>query len=174
MDTIPIPGELRADPTARDYVEEQLLRERYNEQYSEGKINFLSTLIPGRTKPKPYMYVQRDSCHTIRQKLEVKSDLQPLEYMDAVLKLVEDDDSAWSEDERKLIRKHLGNVTHDAMSRPWADVRRWSDFIFDQVEKGQLKWTEKQEIQNFRVEISMTGGGREKTSGANPNYGGNH
>ena len=107
------------------------------EQQSEGKGCFLTSLIPGKAKPKPFMHIERESCYTLKQKLDVKGDLQAMEYLDAALLLVHDEESSWSEEERKLISKHMYNVTSDSMCRYWPDVRRWSDGVFDSVEKGQ-------------------------------------
>ena len=66
----------------------QLEKERYEILRDDGKMNYMTSHIPGNTKTKPYMYMSRDSCYTLKQKLEAKGKLQPLEYVDAVLSLL--------------------------------------------------------------------------------------
>ena len=46
------------------------------------------------------------------------------------------------------------------MARPWDVVRRWSQRVWDSVEKRQLAWGDDQQIQNLRVSIAISGSSR--------------
>ena len=72
------------------------------------------------------------------------------------MKLIIDPKAATLVD-RPHIMRHLRDVTHNAMERPWSAVRKWSQTVFDAVENGDFCWADRQEIQNERIRIAMTG-----------------
>ena len=102
------------------------------------------------------MYISRESCQTVKQKLEVRCSLSALEYTNALVKLVMDLE-AYAPTDQPHIMRHLRDVTSDAMERPWATVRKWSQAVFDGIEQGDLTWADYQEIQNLRFRIAHTG-----------------
>ena len=69
--------------------------------------------------------------------------------MAAFMAMLHDEEVYDPHDFRDMI-DHLRHVTEDTMRKPWATVRDWSQKLFDKVEKKQLKWADKQAIQNDR------------------------
>ena len=98
------------------------------------------------------MYVERSGALTLKQKLDIRSDLRSLEYINALSRLI-DHTEGYEPKERAYIMKHLVEVSADAMTRSWPVVRAWSQFIFDEVERKNLKWRHKQQIQNHRFTL---------------------
>ena len=43
------------------------------------------------------------------------------------------------------------------MERPWEVVRKWSQRVWDAVERGEMGWSDDQHIQNLRNSIAITG-----------------
>ena len=156
---IPPPRRLRQEFNQSGYVDQMLREERFKPGTTDGKVHLASDVFTDFLLPKPYMYVTREGCHTLKQKLDLRSNLSPMEYVHASIKLV-NDPRAYDQEDREHIMRHIQHVTHDIMERPWEGVRRWSQFIWDAVEKGQLKWSDTQLIENHRFCIAMTGGGR--------------
>lgn len=52
--------------------------------------------------------------------------------------------------------KYLGAVITDGMVRPWANVRRWTQGIWDTIERGKCKWNSYYFIQEQRVRVSYS------------------
>lgn len=50
--------------------------------------------------------------------------------------------------------KHLGAVSINAMVGPWPNVRRWSQHVWDLIERGKCKWSDYQLIQDERFRLS--------------------
>lgn len=71
------------------------------------------------------------------------------EYMAAYMALLHDEEVYDPRDYRDMI-DHLRCVTEDCMRKPWPTVREWSQKLFDKTEKKQLRWEDKQGIQNDR------------------------
>ena len=151
-DQYPPPRALVTEENRDGYVDYYSRADRFQPPVNKGKRDQMDT------EPKickPYMYIIRETCQTMKQKLEVRCELSALEYTNALIKLLMDPQGADPED-RPHIMRHLRDVTHDAMERPWSAVRKWSQSVFDSVELGDFCWAEHQEIQNERVRIAMT------------------
>lgn len=67
-----------------------------------------------------------------------------------------EDKRAYAPEDYPHIIFHLKKVTCDAIERPWVVVRRWSQFIWDAVETGHLRWSDKAIIQEERVRMCLT------------------
>lgn len=150
---LPPPTQLRQQENVDGELDRLFSREEYrtnpatgkNHLYSEGQI------------VKPYMYVEREGIETIKQKLDIRQSITPLEYLSASLRLLHDP-SAHRACDRDYILRHLLAVSIDAVTRLWAGVRRWTQTVWDSVEKGWCTWDDTAFIQEERVRISYTGG----------------
>lgn len=83
--------------------------------------------------------------------------MSALEYINASLLLLHDK-SAYVQTDRDYILKHILAISTDALARPWLGVRRWSQYIWDQVDKGRCTWDNNTMIQDERIRISYTNG----------------
>ena len=151
---IPSPQRLRREQNHDGYVDRVMRQEYFAPPQAQGK-KPLSDIECEQNTRKPYMYIERESCQTEKQKLDVRCDISPLEYTNALVKLLLDT-RAYHPDDLPHILRHLRDVTHDARERPWSAVRRWSHAVFDAVERGDIMWQDHQEIQNYRVCIALT------------------
>ena len=124
---MPKPSVLRREANYDGHVDRLMRADRFNPPHNEGKQNIVSAPFVDCPIAKPYMYIQREECQTLKQKLEVRG-----------------------------TEGHMQDVTGDAMDRPWSAVRRWSQFIWDAIERGDMEWADRQAIQNERMRIAMT------------------
>ena len=152
---LPPPRQLCQEVDQDGYVDMLLQQERFKTPAVEGKAHIVSHMLTETIIPKPYMYINREDCQTIKQKLEARTSLSPMEYVNAALTLVNDKRACATQD-RDYILKHIQDVSHDAMRRPWESVRRWSQHIWDAVERKEMGWSDTQLIQNERVNVAMT------------------
>lgn len=150
---LPPPSQLRAEENLDGELDRMLSREDYRINPATGK----SQLCSEGQIVKPYMYVEREGIETIRQKLDIRQTLTPLEYISASLKLLHDTTACRPADRDHILR-HVLSVSVDALTRPWGGVRKWTQSIWDSVEKGWCKWDDARFIQDERVRISYTGG----------------
>ena len=137
-----------------------LRKERFDQPSSEGKTHLTSDIYSDKLMPKPCMFVNREGTHTIKQKLDIRSSLTMPEYLAASLALIRDQRACRSED-REHILAHIHDVTQDAIGRPWEAVRRWSQGVWDKVDRGILLWDDTQGIHNFKVSLALAGNGRQ-------------
>ena len=163
---LPPPRELRRAANHDGYVDRMAQRDRFQTTYTRGKHDTNIDRHAERPYPKPYLYIDRETCQTEKQKLEVRCTLAPMEYVNATLALIKDT-QAYDPADLLGIVDHLQDVTHDVMQRPWPAVRRWSQFIWDGVEKGTFRWNDYQIIQNHRVCIALTAVGAAGTGNNN-------
>lgn len=98
---------------------------------------------------KPYMYIKRHDCSSVAQKLAARGNMTEREYMSAFMALLHDHVAYDARDFPHMFA-HLKCIMEDCARKPWADVREWSQSIFDLVEKHTIDWHERQEIQNDR------------------------
>ena len=155
---LPPPRQLRQDANRTGYVDHMLEEEKFRAHPVEGKTHLAPDIFTESLLPKPYMYATREGCTTLKQKLEVRTKLSAMEYINAALSLVNDKRAVQPRDRDDILR-HLQDVTHDAMERPWEFVRRWTQHVWDAVEAKEITWADDQSIQNRRIRIAITGGG---------------
>lgn len=98
------------------------------------------------------MYLDREGIQTERQKLDVRASMSYHEYVCCLLSLLHDAKSHDSAD-RDHILSHFHAVATDAILRPWPNVRRWTQQVWDHIEKGRCKWSNETFIQNERVRL---------------------
>lgn len=146
---MPAPADMARQENRDGYIDSLLAREDYAGESTQGKTPCTSDNV----FMKPYMFIEREGIQTTRQKLELRSSLSMVEYMSCSLALLQDKD-AYSEGDLHDIIKHLGAVAIDAMVQPWPNVRRWSQHIWDLVERGKCRWSDYQAIQDERFRIS--------------------
>lgn len=124
-----------------EFVKREMEKDRFT--YAEPGKNNDST--PVRLFAKPYMYMYRDGLSTTKHKLEARSSITAPEYVDAFLSLLSDP-RAFHPDDYPDIFDHLP-VSRDALERPWNAVRRWTQYIWDEVEAGAIVWADRDIIQ---------------------------
>lgn len=139
------------------FIQTEKQRDRFDYVHN-GNIGHISDFQGAHSIPKPYMYVVREGINTQKQKLDIRHQITALEYVDASLALLADK-RAYNSKDLDNIMCHLKNVTRDALERPWPAVRRWSQYIWDCVEEGHIRWADRDSIQQERVRICLTGGG---------------
>ena len=164
FDPLPPPAQLRRAANYDGYVDDHMRAEQLQVPTTQGK-KYHMTERNGEAKiQKPYMYIQREACQTEKHKLDVRTSLGALEYIHVSIRLVRDN-RAYDPADYPHIMRHIQDLSHDAMERAWPAVRRWSQFIWDMVEIGELVWSDYQAIQNERIRIAMTapGGGNPAT-----------
>ena len=120
--SLPPPRRLLQEENADGYVDQILQQERFRPAQVEGKAHLASDAFIENLIPKPYMYVSREGVQTLKQKLENRSSTTPMQYVNATIALL-NDPRAFHPEDRSHILRHLQDVTHDIMERPWEDVR---------------------------------------------------
>ena len=136
-----------------DYIQRELEEEEYRHSHT-GKNHPLFDPLCDTFTYKPYMYVTRDGCHTFKQKLEAREKLTEFEYIEAMLALI-NDQAAYDPEDRPYISKHMEQVSKDARGRHWPNVRKWSQGIWDSIERKDYTWEDTQLIQNERFMICI-------------------
>lgn len=101
------------------------------------------------------MYVHREGVSTIKQKLDIRNQITAPEYIDAFLSLL-GDNRAYDYRDFNDMMFHLRKVSRDALERPWHAVRRWSNFVWDAIEAGDISWADRDIIQDERVRLCLT------------------
>lgn len=144
---------VRREMSAEEYIQKEMDRDKFQFQ-AHGK-NLYSNDPFMRVVSKPYMYLHRDGVSTIKQKLELRHEMSAMEYIDATLALLADS-RAYDHRDFCDIMFHLRKVSRDALERPWHAVRRWSNFVWDAIEAGDLTWADRDLIQEERVRLCLT------------------
>lgn len=138
-----------------DFIHREMERDRFSyPETSAGKAHSSYDII-GRGLTKPYMYVYREGLSTLKQKLEARQTITAAEYIDATLSLLADH-RAYHPDDYNDIFDHLRKVSRDALERPWPAVRRWTQYIWDEVESATIVWADRDVIQEERVRMCLT------------------
>ena len=164
-DCLPPPRRLRQDENRAGYVDLMLQQERFRPAQVDGKAQLATDVFTENLLPKPYMYVTREGSQTVKQKLDQRASLSALEYIHAFVKLV-NDHRAYDPAHKDDMLRHLQDVIHDAMDRSWEAVRRWTQQVWDAVERQDLRWGDTQLIQNMRVMSAIAAGQKATASGA--------
>lgn len=143
---MPTPTQIVREQNRDGYIDTQMEREEYNAGQINGKPGTDGAFV------KPYMYLDREGIQTERQKLDVRATMTYHEYVCCLLSLLHDNKSHDIED-RQYILAHFHAVAIDAITMPWPNVRRWTQQVWDHIEKGRCKWTSDTFIQNERVRL---------------------
>ena len=104
--------------------------------------------------PRPYMFLDAPGIYTQKDKTAHRDKMTYHEYILAFTTMIRDRRACSPEDWPQLL-EHLNQVACDAISRPWPDVRNWSDHVFKRIEKGEINWDSKAEIQYDRMRLSI-------------------
>lgn len=140
--------------STEDIVHRELDRDKFVHSHI-GKPDSITDPIAPRLMSKPYMYITCEGVHTQKQKLDIRPTLSAIEYIDPTLSLMADK-RAYHPDDYNHIMYHLRKFTRDATERPWPAVRRWSQYIWDIIEAGQITWANREVIQEERVRMCLT------------------
>ena len=136
-----------------DFVRDHLARERMEIPSYEGK-QYAGDIFTMQLIPKPYMFVKKLSGSSLKKKQDYRQNITATEYVDAFMAMLCDYRAREPADLLNQM-KHLHNVTTDIMSRPWSCIRKWSQFVFDEIEKGEMAWGDKNAIQFVRCQFSF-------------------
>jgi hypothetical protein len=156
---VPTPQELKRTGAVTDYIQQQLAAEAMRPQPTEGKSAIFTDIFAKKLIAKPYMYMEREGVSTLRQKLDKRVVMDPMEYITCLVTLIRDGRAEHSEVDRECMLRHLQQVTSDAMVRPWKQVRRWSQLVFDNIERGEYEWIDDNRIEAERIRIALTPAG---------------
>lgn len=146
---LPAPAVLVAEQNAEGGLDRMMSRQNFKPSENKGKrVSYGESGMP-----KPYMFLEREGLQTNRQKLDVRCSITSEEYMYCVLALLHEKDSS-QPDDREHILAHVFAVATDILTRPWPAVRRWTQSVWDSVEKGRCRWNDYRFIQDERVRLS--------------------
>lgn len=137
-----------------EFLEREMDRDKF-EFAADGRYHYSNDFSSARVIAKPYMYLSRDGLFSVKQRLEARQSITSIEYIDATLALLADR-RAFDNRDFNDIMHHLRKVTRDALERPWPAVRRWSQFVWDSIEAGDICWADREEIQVERVRLCFT------------------
>lgn len=154
IEHLPPPAVLRREENRRGVIDDMLRREEYQPATGSGKS---VKVLNDWAMPHPYMYIEKEGCDTQKEKLDARPGLNSAEYINAMLLLL-DDDSAYAPADKQHIFRHIIQVSTDSLTRPWAPVKKWSQYIWDSVERGRCTWQQDGFIQHARIRISYTSG----------------
>lgn len=135
-----------------DNNEEMDIIDNYQTRYRrlEGRRAVLNDLFVLNPISKPYMYNKRPGCSSAAQKLAARGTMTEREYIRSFMALLADQRAYDGRDFPHMF-EHLRCITDDCTRKPWPTVREWSQNIFDMVEKEEIAWEDRQEIQNDRA-----------------------
>ena len=168
---IPPPPILRAQQNEDGSIEREFAREAYRAPRIEGKSNLWSDPYIDALTPKPYMYVEREGAATLSQKLNNRTSLEPMEYMLGLLSVLREDRKGHKPMKEQLV-EHIFEVAEDSLILPWSTVRKYSQDVFDEIEKGKLAWDNHAKIQAMRLRATAASGPRTvKSTGGKPSQG---
>lgn len=140
--------------TADEFIERELQRDRFD-YASNGRYLYSNDISASRIIAKPYMYLYRDGLQSMKQRLDARNSMSLNEYIDAVLALLADR-RAYTVADYNDIMDHVRKVTRDALERPWPAVLRWTNYVWDAVESGQMTWGDRDMIQDERIRLCLT------------------
>lgn len=146
--TMPNPAQLVSHQNRDGLIDAQMAREEYSAGHTPGKASANGDIL----FHKPYVYLDREGVQTERQKLDIRATMSYQEYVSCFLSLLHDTKSHDPAD-RDDILLHFHAVATDAIHISWPHVRRWTQQIWDHVEKGRCKWSSYTFIQNERVRV---------------------
>ena len=104
--------------------------------------------------PRPYMFLDIPGLHSLKDKATYRDKMTYQDYILAFTNMLRDHRACSQEDWPHLI-EHLNQVACDATTRPWRDVRAWSEHVFTKIETGDFNWASTAEIQYARMRISI-------------------
>lgn len=147
---MPTPAALVRDENRHGNLDTLIAREEFKSLPSNGK-----PAVRDSEFIKPYFYLEREGAQTTKQKLDLRASMSFIEYLNCYVKLINDHD-AYDQNDKDDMLKHLGAVITDGMVRPWGNVRRWSQGIWDTIERGKCRWNSHYFIQEERVRVSYS------------------
>ena len=104
--------------------------------------------------PRPFMFINGPGIHSQKDKMAYRDKMTFNEYVWGFTNMLRDRRAYPEEDWPHLI-EHLNQVACDAQTRPWNNVRTWSDTVFSRIEAGDITWADKQEIYFDRLRLSL-------------------
>ena len=125
-------------------------RERFDMGQATGKPTKLKKSKIHRDD-RPYMYLERDILDKVKKR-DSYDCLTKDEYFTGMAAMIlEKSDPT---DKAYHLIEHMAMVAEDALEHSWDGVRKWSNTIFDRVEKHRITWADKQEIKELRYALS--------------------
>lgn len=146
---LPPPTQMVREENRHGQIDRLIAKEDFRPTSSHGKpSHFENGMI------KPYFYIDREGVQTLKQKLDLRSSMTAIEYISCSLLLLRDPD-AFHPDDKHDILQHITDVSVDANTLAWPAVRRWTQTIWDAIERGRCTWANYHYIQQERVRISF-------------------
>ena len=145
----------RSPAREEDFVREFLAKEKMDIPNYDGK-QYAGDIFITRLIPKPYMFVKKLSSASLKKKQDYRPNITANEYVNAFIAMLCDHRARDPADLLHQLR-HLHDVSTDALTRPWVNVRDWSQSVFDEIEKGNLAWSDTSQIQFARCQTSFMG-----------------
>ena len=143
-----------ARPLFADFVAEQLQREEFVVPRAEDGKVLTSDICAENLYPKPYMFLARTALNTIRKKRDARESMTFNEYLVSFLKMLRHPKTA-PYFNHALLLEHLQQIVEDSLIREWSVVRRWSQAMFDKIEKGDHTWEDKSHTQLERIRYAL-------------------
>ena len=134
---------------AGQYIDAEMRYEEYTQGH-KGRGEYINDPLNPNQIYKPFNFLKRPGVTHYKQKLEARSTMTVLEFIESTMRLILHPRGCHPGD-RKYIMDHIQDVARDAQERPWPTVRRWSQEIWDDIEAGDLEWHMTQEIFNRRM-----------------------
>lgn len=139
-----------ADEMEREWERERAIFRKTADRQTVLHDTFIRTPIP-----KPFLYLERMDCTSVKDKLTARTSMSYREYVVGYLKMMLVERVARPADWR-VLADHLLQVSQDTGTRPWEDVSQWSQAMFDQIETGDISWDNHMVIQINRVRPPIT------------------
>ena len=100
---------------------------------------------------RPYMYLEREILEEVKKRDSYDA-LNKDEFFCGIAAMIRE--KADPSDKAFHLIEHMATVAEDALGHAWEGVRKWSNMVFDKVEKSMITWADKQEIKEMRYAIS--------------------
>ena len=104
---------------------------------------------------RPYMFLERDILEEVKKRPSYDA-LTKEEYFAGMSALVKEKVDPL--DPAYHFIEHMAMVAEDALEHAWEGVRKWSNMVFDKVEKRRISWQDRQEIKEMRYGVSWIKG----------------
>ena len=134
---------------------EELNREKHLFKKTRGKGAIISNPHVNKLMAKPFHFLERNGCETLKERAEIRSEMTYEEYVVAYLLMMAHQDTQDPETFRYMY-SHLVDLARDRCVRSWPAIRAWSQRTFDRIEANTLKWQHVEAIRSERTLPSLS------------------
>ena len=140
--------------THHQALSDEMEQERVIFRRTQGRAAVLNDIYVTNPIAKPYMYIQRAGVKTAIAKQQARTDMTYQEYIGGFLAMLKDG-RVWDPDTFWQKFDHLCDISREAVARPWAPVRAWSQRTFDRIETLEITWADTNAIQEDKHSYSV-------------------